>query len=635
VDPRANAHRFAEVAALLESLVEGLAACASQGVSRSNSLTRFWSLWRWEGGDAECNELRKALAKTLVELAEKAHVVPTLAPQVATNLAEGPRFFFAEVPDAFREALVTAGVTIPVTGFPTTRLTRSNVVAEGFAGAYRRACEYVGTRRARTLVGVGWDEMAVAFRERPWFAEAPELLSCLAKALNEDQARKVGGWLSLCGVLGQDGQGREIHALPGELLAPDFPGMNHLPRRRLRRVSARYDPAAIELLAAAGLRRRPSSDDIRAWVEESNLTAAECVGILRYLAEDSRFMEYRDLAPILRSAWFPRDRHRLSTADAAGQDLIPDDVLVDAVFRAWLGLDGSAEPPVDTLHPRRDPCDVLEGLFTWWEEHGAQWTARYEERLYPASHPPALRDCFDARNLGERRQWITLLLLGALHSMGRTQLEQHREFLRRCDRKGWLDVFAEREQDGRQWMQVLEEYLEDPSDTHDYYQWMKQFVVIFQISRWLSEYVEGFLNVGRITESFALDEIIAPRTSALFSGGGPDAPALTRALGMGASFVLRELMRLGVLRQSLAHRYCYVPSLRVCRLLEDLGCSPLATVPFAERSSEIHRFLVSHLDAERATFGQTFDLPLLALAEDPDLQDRLLGYGLPPEADDR
>jgi hypothetical protein len=102
---------------------------------------------------------------------------------------------------------------------------------------------------------------------------------------------------------------------------------------------------------------------------------------------------------------------------------------------------------------------------------------------------------------------------------------------------------------------------------------------------------------------------------------------------MGASFVLRELMRLGLLRQPLARRYCYVPSLRVCRLLEDLGCESLRTLPLADRSSEIHRFLVVHLDSERATFGQAFDLPLLALAEDPELQDRLLGHGLPSEDD--
>ncbi len=43
-------------------------------------------LWRWDRGDAECEDLRKALANALVGLAECAQVVPTLDPQVSTSL---------------------------------------------------------------------------------------------------------------------------------------------------------------------------------------------------------------------------------------------------------------------------------------------------------------------------------------------------------------------------------------------------------------------------------------------------------------------------------------------------------------------------------------------------------------------
>ena len=43
--------------------------------------------------------------------------------------------------------------------------------------------------------------------------------------------------------------------------------------------------------------------------------------------------------------------------------------------------------------------------------------------------------------------------------------------------------------------------------------------------------------------------------------------------------------------------------------------------------------VVDHLGAERATFDRSFDLPLLALADDPDLQDELLGHALPSEDD--
>ena len=98
--------------------------------------------------------------------------------------------------------------------------------------------------------------------------------------------------------------------------------------------------------------------------------------------------------------------------------------------------------------------------------------------------------------------------------------------------------------------------------------------------------------------------------------------------------MLRELMRLGHLNQSLAFRYCYLPAGRVRALLEDLGCSDLRRLPPADRSSAIHRFIVDQLGFERATFDRSFDLPLLALASDPILQGKLLGHALPAEEHD-
>jgi hypothetical protein len=46
------------------------------------------------------------------------------------------------------------------------------------------------------------------------------------------------------------------------------------------------------------------------------------------------------------------------------------------------------------------------------------------------------------------------------------------------------------------------------------------------------------------------------------------------------------------------------------------------------RSLAIHAFLVEHLGPEAATFGRAFDLPLLALADNQDLQNTLIGHAL-------
>jgi len=227
-----------------------------------------------------------------------------------------------------------------------------------------------------------------------------------------------------------------------------------------------------------------------------------------------------------------------------------------------------------------------------------------------------------------------VFVIGCMHKVGRTRVEQHRGFIERCERNGWLDVFADGDRDAQRWMSVLDDYLDDPTEDERYRQWMRQFVDIYQISRWLTDYVESFRNIDRLRRQFGLDEILAPRTNADFSGGGPDAPSLRRTLGIGACFVVRELMRFRVLADARAHKYCYMPTRRVRALLGLIGCPSLEGEEQAVQSAIIHSFLVEHLGVEKSTFSRSFDLPLQALAEDKQLQLGLLGREVPCEEED-
>ena len=149
---------------------------------------------------------------------------------------------------------MSAKVAISFCADRDTALSRTNVVAEGFAGAYRRACEYAGVRPAPTLVAVGWCEIAAAFAKQPWLAERPELLCCLGASVTEEQSRTAAMWVAQCRVLGEDGQGRPAILLPGELLPRGVSGKQHLPRRFLAQLSGTYDEPALKLLEVS----RPS-----------------------------------------------------------------------------------------------------------------------------------------------------------------------------------------------------------------------------------------------------------------------------------------------------------------------------------------------------------------------------------------
>jgi len=118
-------------------------------------------------------------------------------------------------------------------------------------------------------------------------------------------------------------------------------------------------------------------------------------------------------------------------------------------------------------------------------------------------------------------------------------------------------------------------------------------------------------------------------TSAVFQGSDYAAPPLIRTLGKGAVFALRELSRWRLVTNPHAHRYCYVPVARLLVLAEALNAGPFAGAADVQ-SAQLHEFLVEHLGPDRATFNGGFDLPLLTLAENPELQQRFLRATLPP-----
>ena len=636
VDPAKNAQRMDEVAGLLEGLVGGVLS-RDRTVSPSELLRRFWALWRWNESDSECEYLAGALARTLARMAERKRVVPTLDPDKPAKLGDTLCVYFNQIPDAFRDALLDAGVRIGIREKPAQAIGCSEVVEAGFAAAYARTCAYAGVPQSPSLCGIGWAEVSKAFRDSPWFADKPELLNCLASALNQEQRMQAAKWVAVCEV-GTSRREKGERRVPANLLESEFPGVELLPRRLIEYISERYDVGAIELLKLAGLRSQPCSSEVRTWMGAGDLTQAEAVGILKYLGEGRRFSKwYNDLEEFVRGAWIPAEGGPITVREAVRRGLIPDEVLADYLFKVWLGLlssDDKEPEEEETEEPEPiDPDEALGKLFKWWQANGKWWTSAYESRLYGDGRRPRLEP-YDERKSDDRRGWLVLFVIGCLHKVGRTRAEQHRGFIERCERNGWLDVFADGDRDAQRWMSVLDDYLDDPTEDERYRQWMRQFVDIYQISRWLTDYVESFRNIDRLGRQFGLDEILAPRTNADFSGGGPDAPSLRRTLGIGACFVVRELMRFGVLADARAHKYCYLPTRRVRALLGLMGCQSLEGEERAVQSAIIHSFLVKHLGAEKSTFLRSFDLPLQALAEDKQLQLVLLGQEVPCEEED-
>lgn len=621
VDPDANAKRSAEVAALIRRMPAALKKCANAESQQPEMFRRFWCVWRWQGGDHETERLRRDLAETLATLPETDTVVPTFGRSSCISLNNAPAFYFRGVPEKVRTALLATGMPIEHAEGRQGVLAPDNTVPDDFVNAYLQTCRYAEVAPAANLVPVDWKAIGTACRESVWLADHPDVLNAIAAALPERNWGEVLEWLRDCPIAGHDHHGRRMNACASDLYAPDLDGMSHLPSRFLAVLADGYEALAEQLLKDAGLQTRPTAKSMSQWIADGQLTASECNGLLRYLLDKQRFMDrqYRQMDEVLRAPWFPSGRRRVTTADAEAAGLIAGDVLRDELFKAWLGLSTAPPPPpIPSRLNSQQATRWLNDLSEWWRVNGAEWTRRYEERTYPSGRPFDVKSDFQRSDRRDRRNWLSLFMLGAFHTMGRQTAEQHRGFLRLCDQKGWLDVFADPQIDAASWMRVLEGYLDEKVDHAEYYQWVSHFVRIFHLSRWLPEYVESFLAINRISKPFDLDQVVASRASSIFQGGGPDAPPLTRALGTGACFVMRELARLRVLNRPNAWRHCFVPALRVRQVLWVAGCDEVDVAPGSGviSSPAIHDFLTRRLgNQEKATFGLSFDLPLLAAAD--------------------
>jgi hypothetical protein len=628
IDPAANAMRFTEVAQALGPVVKALA--ADDTSMPGQIMTRLWSVWRWDRGDEEAWPLRSRLAKELAELSRTVAIVPTLDPQCCVKFDGTALFSFDGIPDELAKKLIEQAIDIPVSG-TRVRLQKGNVITEPIRSAVNRAYVAAQENSPLPVMRIGWTNLREVFLDKSWLE--PELVSAMARTLPPEKMGEVRPWLSQCRIL----DAKDDPGLPSDMLPARFPGGLQLPLRLVRQLHGSYDEEAVSLLKQVGLPSRPPLETMIAWVR-SRLQEGECRNLLRYLSEAGRWRrDYYELSPLLTSQWFAANGAQLTTAEAFRQGFVPPEELdPDPAFRAWLGIDtGSIQINLEGSRwdrPVSDPKKALESIWAWWAEQSTTFVIQYERRTYPDGGRPRLNGPFSEHDYSQRENWLSLFILAALHTMGRAKPEQHRAFLESCKRRGWMEVFADSGSTAERWMGVLDNYLDTQTNEGLFYHWVRQFVSIYQIARSLPEYVGIFLDIEKHDKHIDFDEILTPRTASTQSGGGWDAPPLTRTLGIGACFVVRELLRMGVLTSRHAHDHAYVGVGRVRNVFVRLGMSDLRGESASYRhSSQIHHFLVYHLDRDRAHFDRCFDLPFLAIAEDAELQKRFLDCQLPPE----
>lgn len=402
---------------------------------------------------------------------------------------------------------------------------------------------------------------------------------------------------------------------------------------------------ALRLFLVCRQQMTASLNDMVAWALSAD-TEAKRQGVRQYLHDGDHRLELAAhlRAKDLTNTWLADHQLFFDCGDTGGAD-DPISAAISALFGSSLQgqSDDSSEddddnggdsPEIDD-RPQLDAASILPNIWDWWSMEGDALVAEYEATLYPSDLFPSITADDPGDDLLARKSWLVLLIRGMLETMGRAQAEQHRAFLRLCNERGWLDHLAQLEHPSRAFLESVEAYIEDQRHITkiEYFHWLRQFLGLSTVACHLDVYSRAFLDIDRTDGTFPLDQVLRPRTNPLYDGTDMDAPPLDPALGIGACYVVRELVRNGVLHKNPhVYQYCFVPVKGVRDVLSRLGCQDLHPHSGEKwlRSAIMFRFIRDHFDGdlEKSTFQKGFDLPFYFISSRYDLQLRLLGDAL-------
>lgn len=265
---------------------------------------------------------------------------------------------------------------------------------------------------------------------------------------------------------------------------------------------------------------------------------------------------------------------------------------------------GNVSTPQAPLNPVRE----LEKISDWWQQNQKTYIEKYQNEVYPYfADIASLNGNFDDFN--NRKNWMILFLLGTFHTLGRIRTFQNRSFIQNCQNNGWLDIFSGTNSKPDDWIGILEQYIERQDYSEDYQNWMRMFPNIYKLSRYMEDYARNFLDLKYCNDDFSLETILRPLTN---FNSNSNAKSAVKTFSIGANFIIRELVRFGVINgNEFIYKHCFVPSYQIREFFISLGCNDLVSEQKEIGDAKvIYEFVKEKLGKDRATFNLCFDIAI-------------------------
>ena len=273
--------------------------------------------------------------------------------------------------------------------------------------------------------------------------------------------------------------------------------------------------------------------------------------------------------------------------------------------------------------PSGSPERVLGAIHQWWHERRESACEAYAGDVYPHGFSPANLHMSDSENSTssdseDRTAWFTMFALACYQSLGRTQDNQHRGFIGPGIREGWWQNLAQSKPpaDFQPWLDRLDHWSIAEAFQQDFLPWKRTLVDLYTVARHLDAYIYVFQNLPRIISEHGpvmLRDAHRPTYWPAMAQPGLDAAPIDRSLGIGANWMIRELVRYGVYSADDVDTiapYCWATTRRVRRLLKKLDRGAFAESANMDASRSVYEFIERHIGHARARFEGDFDLPL-------------------------
>src|SRR6185503_12072385 len=377
-------------------------------------------------------------------------------------------------------------------------------------------------------------------------------------------------------------------------------------------LSSGYSETALHFFVKARGQLAANAATLKGWVDQAS--SQQLPAIFQYLVNGDLGQQ---LADELGRPWLDTKR-----ATPAFQSLSVNDVneLERKFLRhhIWISQPNPPTPVTDAPVIQVMPADVaFRRVSEWWAREHATWTASYENRTYPSGFPGTLpwpgEEEWDADTApSAQARWLLLFIQAALVPLGFNRIGRDQSFTRFLIENDWMDVLARVSDDPHALFVALDNYLGSYLQNTEFHFQMRQFIAFYAVSRNLDSFLHSLRAAEASIQPDAFNLVFSPNANPNLSGTGIVAPPLSGMLGMGACQLLRELYRLGRLRNPHGYQFAFTPIRKVRRLCTQLfgtsegyaGASASVTI-FSELQ-HLSAGLKPKLDP---TFKHCFDLP--------------------------